>query len=171
MSLVFENVIQIAAPRSVVWCITVDIERWPQWTPTVTSLQRLDEGPLACGCAAMIQQPGLPKAKWVVTALIPDEQFTWESRILGMRMVATHELAAKETGTQSTLRVEISGLVAHLLSPLIRSSARRSLERENAALKATCESLSREWRGPPGHRPPQLPGRQSHHRNPSFPEG
>lgn len=142
MSLVFENVIPIVAPQSVVWCVTVDIERWPQWTPTVTSLQRLDEGPLACGCAAIIQQPGLPKAKWVVTALIPDEQFTWESRILGMRMVATHELSTTETGTQSTLRVEMSGLVAHFLSPLIRFPMLRSLERENAALKAKCESMS-----------------------------
>lgn len=148
MSLVFENVIQIDAPQNIVWCVTVDIERWSQWTPTVTSIQRLDEGPLACGSAALIQQPGLPEAKWVVTALIPDERFAWESRILGMRMIATHELSTRETGTKSTLRVEMSGLVAHLLSPLIRFSACRSLERENAGLKAKCESLAREPRGP-----------------------
>lgn len=144
MAVVLENVLQIDAPQSVVWSVTVDIESWPQWTPTVRKLQRLDQGPFVCGSAALIQQPGLPEAKWVVTRLIAGEGFTWETRILGMRMIATHELSSTETGTQSRLRVEMSGLVALLLSPLLRFSARRSLEQENAGLKARCEALARE---------------------------
>lgn len=140
--MMLDNVMDIDAPRSVVWSVTIDIERWPQWTPTVKSVKRLDEGPFACGSAALIQQPGLPEAKWVVTALIPGERFTWESRILGIRMIATHELSIKETGTQSVLRLEMSGIVARLLCPLMSFSARRSLERENAGLKAKCEALA-----------------------------
>lgn len=146
MAVVLENVAQIDAPQSVVWSVTVDIESWPQWTPTVRKLQRLDQGPFVCGSAALIQQPGLPEAKWVVTRLIPGEGFTWETRILGMRTIGTHELSSTETGTQSRLRLEMSGIVAHLLSPLLRFSARRSLEQENAGLKARCESLAGEQR-------------------------
>lgn len=142
MAVVLENVAQIDAPQNVVWNVTVDIESWPQWTPTVRKLQRLDEGPFVCGSAALIQQPGLPEAKWVVTQLIPGERFTWESRVLGIRMIGTHQLSSTETGTQSLLRLEMSGLMAHLLSPLLRFSARRSLEQENAGLKARCESLA-----------------------------
>jgi hypothetical protein len=84
----------------------------------------------------------LPKAKWVVTGIIPGERFKWESRILGMRMIATHELSTRETATQSVLRLEMSGIVARLLWPLMRFSAKRSLERENAGLKAKCEALA-----------------------------
>lgn len=140
--MMLHNVMDIDAPRNVVWSVTIDIERWPQWTPTVKSVKRLDEGPFACGSAALIQQPGLPKAKWVVTELISGERFTWESRILGMRIVATHALSTKETATQSVLRVGMSGIVARLLWPVMSFFARRSLERENLGLKAKCEAMA-----------------------------
>jgi uncharacterized membrane protein len=140
--MILENVIHIDAPKNLVWIVTIDIENWPEWTPTVKSVKRLDEGPLACGSAALIQQPGLPEAKWVVTALNSGERFTWESRILGIRMIGTHELSSKDNGTQSALRLEMSGIVARLLWPLIYSSARRSLKQENAGLKARCEALA-----------------------------
>lgn len=140
--MMLENVILIDAPQSVVWSVTIDIARWPQWMPTVTTVKRLDAGPFDCGSAALIKQPGLSEAKWVVTALTPGERFTWETRILGIRMIATHELATKETRTQSILRVEMSGIVARLLWPQIYFSARRSLQRENASLKTKCEAIS-----------------------------
>ena len=140
--MMLENVICIDAPQSVVWTVTMDIERWAQWTPTVTRVKRLDSGPLTRGSAALIKQPGLPEAKWVVTALIPGERFTWETRIRGIRMIATHELSTQETKTQSLLRVEMSGIMARLLWPLIGFSTRRSLERENISLKAKCEGLA-----------------------------
>lgn len=134
-----ENGINIDAPQSAVWNIMTDIERWPEWTPTVKEVQRLDTGPFDRGSSARIKQPGLPVATWVVTELTPGERFTWESRIRGLRLIATHELATQEGGTRSLLRITMSGLVARVLWPLIRFSARRSLERENAGLKARCE--------------------------------
>lgn len=140
--MILEHSILIAAPMPIVWDRTVDVERWPEWTPTVTSLKRLDDGPFRCGSAALIRQPGLPEARWVVTAMTPGEQFTWETRVRGMRMIATHKLASQGADTKSVLRLEFRGLTARLLWPLIRRAARRSLEKENAALKALCETLA-----------------------------
>jgi len=36
--------VDIAAPPGGVWAVIADVERWPEWTPTVTRLQRLDRG-------------------------------------------------------------------------------------------------------------------------------
>ncbi len=136
------DTIHIHAAPEVVWAVTEDIERWPEWTPSVNTVKRIDHGVLDVGSTAMIKQPGLPEAKWVVTTLTRGEQFTWESRVRGLYMIATHELRATETGTHNMLHVEMSGLVARLLWPLIRLSVRRSLEQENAGLKARCEAVS-----------------------------
>ena len=137
-----ESTIIIAAPQSVVWDVTTDVEGWPRLAPTFSSVQRLDDGPFDVGSSALIKQPGLPVAKWVVTALTRGERFTWESRVRGIQMIATHELTPHKSGTQNVLCVEFRGLVALLLWPLICVPARRSLQRENAGLKAKCEAIS-----------------------------
>jgi uncharacterized membrane protein len=142
MGVKLENVMQIEAPPSTVWGVTVDIERWPEWTPNFKKIRRLEEGPFGGSSTALIQQPGLPEAKWVVTQFKPGEEFSWETRVLGMRMIGTHAMYPAGTGTQSVLRIELSGTVATLLSQFLRYAARRSLARENAGLKVRCEALA-----------------------------
>ena len=134
-----ENRKQIDAAQSDVWSVTENIERWPQWTPTVDSVKRLDDGPFDVGSVALLKQPGLPATEWRVTAMTRGQGFTWEARSRGIRMVATHELVPTGIGTESILRIEMSGLAAILMWPLIRASVRKSLEQENAGLKAECE--------------------------------
>lgn len=138
-----ENRKLIDAPPSIVWRVTENIERWPHWTPTMNSVTRLDDGPFDVGSTARIKQPGLPEAEWRVTALTRGESFTWEARVRGMHLVATHEMAPSGDGTLSVLRVDISGIAAVLLWPLIRISVRKALEKENAGLKAECETVDR----------------------------
>lgn len=135
-----EDVISIDSSPSHIWNVTVDIEHWPEWTPTVTAARRLDDGPFDVGSAALVEQPGLPKARWVVSEFVEGERFTWETRVRGMRMVATHEVTPRGAdGATSTLRLEISGMAALILSPILRRSAKQSLARENAGLKNACE--------------------------------
>ena len=45
----FSIAVEIQAPPDRVWAVLRDIERWPEWTPAVTSNQRVDRGPLALG--------------------------------------------------------------------------------------------------------------------------
>lgn len=137
-----ENQKLIDATKSIVWSVTVDVERWPQWTPTAQTVKRLDQGPFDVGSEVLIKQPGLPEAKWRVTMLTSGEGFTWETWIRGIRFVASHELITSGVGTSSVLRIEMFGFVASLLWPFIRGSAQRSLEKENAGLKAKCEALA-----------------------------
>jgi hypothetical protein len=137
-----ENEKTIAALPSVVWGVTVDVERWPEWTPTVESAVRLDGGPFGVGSTARIQQPGLPEAVWRVTAFDAGAGFTWETRVRGMRMIATHQLTPAGDGTKNTLRLKVTGVAAVLLWPLIRRSIRQALEQENTGLKKACEAIA-----------------------------
>lgn len=135
-----ENVIHIDAAPEVVWTATEDIERWDEWSPFVDSITRRDDGPFGVGSQASIKQQGLPEAIWRVTAFDRGHRFTWETRVRGIDMVATHEVHPDGDGTRSVLRIEMSGLAATLLGPLLHLLVKRSLKLENGGLKAFCET-------------------------------
>lgn len=137
-----ESIIFIDAPPDVVWGVTEAVEGWPEWTPTVESVRRIDRGPLDVGSTARLKLPKLPESTWTVTTLIRGARFSWAGRTQGIQMVATHEMEAVGTRTRSLIRIEMSGLVVSLLWPLMRRSARRQLEQENDGLKRWCESAS-----------------------------
>ena len=138
-----DDAIHKAAPPDVVWAVTEDVERWPEWTPTVTSVTRLENGPFGLGSVARIKQPGQPEAEWTVTEFGSGQRFSWETRRLGLHMTGTHELSPDGAGTKNVLRVEAKGVVAVLLWPLLRFAMRRALSAENRGLKARCEEISR----------------------------
>ena len=136
-----ENTTLIDAPPSAVWRETVDIDRWPEWAPTVTRAQRLDDGPFRLGSRASVKQPAQPQATWTITDLVPGERFSWETSRLGLHMRATHALASEGDGTRNTLRLEATGALATVFGFALRPLIRRALADENHGLKAWCEQL------------------------------
>lgn len=134
--------IRIEAPPDVVWAVTTDVKRWPDWTPTVTAAERLDAGPLRPGSAARLAQPGQPEAVWTVTELVVGERFAWTSRRPGLRLTGTHALRPDGDGTLNELRLDAAGPLAVLGWPLLRPLVARALRDENRGLKAHCERLA-----------------------------
>jgi uncharacterized membrane protein len=132
--------IDIEAPVDRVWEVLRDVERWPEWTSTVTSVRRLDDGPLAVGSRARIEQPRIPPTEYVVTELEPSRSFTWVATGPGVRTTARHLLEALGTGgTRVTLAVEQAGLVGAVMGRFYRRLTDRYLATEAEGIKARSE--------------------------------
>ena len=43
-----------ASPEDI-WRVLVDVERWPEWTPSITRLEKLDPGDLRVGQRVRIE--------------------------------------------------------------------------------------------------------------------
>lgn len=137
-----ENTIAIAAPPELVWSVSQDIERWPEWTSTVTAASRLDNGPFGLGSVALLKQPTQPEATWTVTEFVPGERFSWETRRPGLHFVGSHHVIPEGGATRNELRVDAHGVLSILLWPVLWLGIRKAIADENRGLKARCEALA-----------------------------
>lgn len=137
-----ESSIDIDAAPERVWAVTTDIERWPEWTPTVQSAELLTPGSLALGSEAKISQPRFGTWTWRVTALDPGSSFTWEASRPGSRMVATHTVAPRSGGGSTVvLTVDSSGWAVKLLGWALARTGRRFVQTEAEGLKRRSEEI------------------------------
>jgi hypothetical protein len=134
-----EDSIDIAAPVSRVWELTLGIESWPEHTPTVTRVERLDSGPIEVGSQARLSQPQQPDRVWTVTDLEPEKLFAWSTRAMGTTMKAIHRLRPTESGTANTLAIELAGPLSSLVGMAIRRPLRAALVTENRGFKTAAE--------------------------------
>jgi uncharacterized membrane protein len=136
--------IDVAASPDRVWEVLVDVERWPEWTDSVSSVRLLDAGPLAVGSRVEVSQPRIPTGRYTVTALEPGSAFTWEQRQPGSTVSAHHQCAALPDGvTRVELRVVMTGPVGGVVGWLYRTLTTRYLGMEVAGLKARAEGITR----------------------------
>lgn len=131
--------IDIDAPPEIVWGVIRDVERWPEWTPSVTSIRRLDGGPLVAGSRARVRQPRLPPAEWRVTALEDGRGFVWNTRSPGVVVTARHSVEPCSGGSRASLSVEFAGLLGSLVARLTRTLNERYLRLEAEGLKRRSE--------------------------------
>ncbi len=108
--------VEIDAPAVVVWDVFSDVERWPEWTASVTRLVALDGPGLAVRKRFAIKQPRMPKLVWEVTDVTPGVAWTWVQRSPDQR-----------------------GPVGALVGLFMRGMTRRYLALEADGLKASSE--------------------------------
>ena len=136
--------VEINAVPERVWEIMTDVERWSEWTETVTSVTRLDEGPLIAGSRARVEQPKLPPTEYVVTEFALRRSFTWVAKSPGVRTTARHDLEALPAGgTRVRLGVTQAGPLGTVMGGLFfKGLTDRYLAAEAAGLKARSEGTN-----------------------------
>ena len=137
----FMATIDIAAPAQLIYEVYTEVERWPEWTASVTSVERLHQGPLRVGSRVRIKQPRLPTAVWEVTEVVTGRSFTWIARGPGIITTASHVVTPP--GADGPIRVTASlqqtGPLGQLLGFLTKRLTNRYLQTEVRGLKARCE--------------------------------
>jgi hypothetical protein len=109
MRRLFETSRHIAVPMRQMWEVPFDVARWPEWTPTVDSVERLDAGPFgvgACqGAAAQAASGRCGRSPRASTA----GSFMWEAKGPRMKTIARHEVVTDGAGSMVTLSLEQTG--------------------------------------------------------------
>lgn len=135
----FESSVTVQAPADRVWAVFSDVARWPEWTPTVESVERLDEGRIHLGSRTRIRQPKLPVAIWEVTELVEGEYFAWVSRGPGVKTTGGHRVTTTPEGTVATSTIVQEGPLGWLFGTLLAKLTRRYLALEGESLKKVSE--------------------------------
>lgn len=130
----------IAAPPARVWDVIRDVERWHEWTPSITRVKRYGTGPLAVGSRALVRQPKLLPAFWRVTELEPGRQFTWVSIAPGMRVTGFHGVEPAGTGSRATLSIDYGGPFGRVMARVLRRLTEQYLAFEAAGLRQRSEN-------------------------------
>lgn len=124
---------RVITPKSSgqVWARLVDVESWPALIETYRSVRRLDDGPLAVGSRARVEQVGLRPGEWTVSELVEGRAFTWRSRQPGVSVVAWHRVEpVPDGGCRLALGIEMRGPLAGLVGWLLSGRTRHYVDLE-----------------------------------------
>ncbi|MGH3424907.1 MAG: SRPBCC family protein [Nocardioidaceae bacterium] len=131
--------VKIAALPASIWAVLTDVERWPEWTPSMTLIRRLDDGPFAVGSRARVEQPGSRTLVWTVTELEPDRSFVWTASTTGITLTARHQLSEADSSVSVDNSLVADGWAARIVTAMIGGRLRRYVRMETEGLKQRCE--------------------------------
>jgi uncharacterized protein YndB with AHSA1/START domain len=130
----FSSSVWIDAPPEEVFALVDDLERWPEWIPSIRAIRKVSEGPLEKGSEIIVEaRSGITvKLPMTITEFVPGRRGVLQGRVLGTRMVRYYCFEAAGGGTNLTAGGEATGLLAFLVS---RGGQRLSQEIVRAAKK------------------------------------
>lgn len=137
----FDDEVLIDAPIDDVWTVYSDVERWPDWTASVGSVEFVEGHAVAVGARARIKQPKLPVAVWEVSAVEPGRSWTWVATGPGVRTTAVHTLEPEgEHKTRVHQTIVQEKFVGAIIGRMYGRLTREYLAMEAAGLKQRCEA-------------------------------
>jgi uncharacterized protein YndB with AHSA1/START domain len=136
----YELSVEIDAAPDEVWRVLTDVERWPEWTPSMTRVERLDQGAFQVGSTARVKQPRFPPTVWRVTELEPGQSFAWTASGPGVTTVGGHRITPRGNGVEVTLSIRQTGPLAWVFGLLASGLTKRYVQTEANGLKRRSES-------------------------------
>jgi hypothetical protein len=136
----FRYAVEIRVSPARIWQVLLDVEHWPEWTTSVTRVQRMDIGPLTLGSRTRIWQPLIMPAVWCVTSL--DQRsynFTLSTHTFGVKMIARHQIIPVKSHSRVVLTLSYAGPFGTVLARLYRNLTWDYLSREGNGLRQRCE--------------------------------
>ena len=135
----FTDSITVAADPGAVFDVIADVQRWPEWTASMSWVRLHTPGPLAVGSRASLKQPGLSGTHWTVTRCQRPLGFSWVSPLPGVLCTADHEVRPVDGGSQVTLRLHFGGWLGGVAGLLGGALTKRYLRMEVLGLRERCE--------------------------------
>lgn len=136
----FSTQIDINASPERVWAVMSDVERWHEWTASISSIRRLDGRPFGQGSRVLIRQPKLPPNYSTVTEFEPPRLFTWVSRSPGVVATARHVIEPIANGSRVTLSVHFGGTLGWFVARLVARLTDRYIRMEAEGLRERAET-------------------------------
>jgi uncharacterized membrane protein len=136
----FNVMVDIDASAHRVFQTLCEVEKWPEWTPTVQSVRRLDSGSFTVGSRARVIQPKIRPAVWQVSAMDANATFTWVSKSPGLRLEAGHAVQSAGAACRVSLTFAITGAFSFIAGLLYGRLIAEYVTTEAQALKKYCES-------------------------------
>jgi hypothetical protein len=138
----YSTSITINTSQEAAWKVLSNVAHWHEWTPTVTKVEVLNTPEIKLNNRYKVFQPKLQPAVWTVTVLAPPSNFTWESRITGMHMVAEHILKPINADqTELMLTFSFQGLLGNLIGKMYGKMTAEYIATEAQSLKKRVETL------------------------------
>jgi len=138
----YQYSIDIEAPPEVVWTVLTDVGRWPDWHAAVSEAKLLNSDVLGLRSEALLRQPRLRAARWIVDDLRPGSLFAWTSTAPGVTSRGSHEVRGTATGSHVNLIFTQSGPLAFLAHLFYGKLIRAYVRLEAEGLKRRAEQLS-----------------------------
>jgi hypothetical protein len=148
----YERSVRIAASADKVWAVLRDVERWPEWTSTISRVDRVESTPeyvpgadgpageLTEGDVVSIKRPNMPTLSWTVDEWDAGSRFSWSTTNAGVRTVAARRVeATDDLGVTVTLTIQQTGPLAPVVGLLTGRQTRRYIDTEAQGLKQRCE--------------------------------
>ncbi len=137
---VFSTHIHIPAPAALAWDILANnVQAWPDWTQSMTSIRALDPGPMRNGARFAVKQPKLPEAVMTVVDWEPISRFSWRSEGRLLWAMADHAITpVEDKGCTLVLRLTFHGPLSGIAGRWMASLVQRYLQMEAEGLRAEC---------------------------------
>lgn len=146
----YKMVDEILAAPEIVFAVLCDVERWPNWTPTMSRVRRLEGGVFGLGSRAEVEQPKLKTTIWTVSEFVDGRNFTWVARTPGVLLTAAHAVETHVSGCRVTLSIEVRGWLQGLATLLYGRLISDYVTTESRSLKSHCEALASGQKKTPG---------------------